>query len=85
MFSIVQTAILNHLNPFQYLTHILTTLIPWVSKGKEIPEKVLESLMPWSAEIQGNTKFFSNPGDQEHRIKVNSDVDLPKSLEFVVA
>ena len=60
----------------------MTTLIPWVNKGKETPEKVLAALMPWSVEIQSNDKLFSEPGNSEHWIKINSGVNLPDNLAF---
>lgn len=53
MYSMIQTAKANHLNPARYLEYVMEKLMPWVINDQvAAPESVLESLMPWSPEVQ---------------------------------
>lgn len=50
VYSLVETAKANGVDPYDYLLHVLTVL-PYF--GKDISNATLETLMPWSAEVQG--------------------------------
>ena len=50
VYSLVETAKANGVDPYDYLFHVLTVL-PYF--GKDISNATLETLMPWSAEVQG--------------------------------
>lgn len=50
MFSIVKSAKRNGLKVMKYLERIFGTLVNW--NNKKIPDSVLDSLLPWTEEIQ---------------------------------
>ena len=49
--TLLQSAVLNGLNPFEYLVHVLHTL-----KMEGISEKVISGILPYSAELPGRLK-----------------------------
>ena len=49
VYSMVETATANGLDPYEYLLYALSVL-PYY--GKSIPHEMLESAMPWSSEVQ---------------------------------
>jgi len=52
-FSIIQTAVANGLNPYQYLLHLFTELPTVLTKD---PGADLSRLLPWSEEVQAKCK-----------------------------
>jgi len=53
-YSIVQTAVANGLNPYQYLLHLFTFLPTVLTKD---PEADLSQFYPWSDEVQAKCKY----------------------------
>ena len=53
-YSVIQTAIANGLNPYQYLLHLFTELPTVLTKN---PDADLAPFFPWSDEIQKKCKF----------------------------
>ena len=49
VYSLVETAKANGVEPYDYLLYVLSAL-PYF--GKSVPHEKLETLMPWSVEIQ---------------------------------
>lgn len=68
IFTAVETAKANHLDPFQYLLHIFTTGMAY--SGSEIPEEVVQSWMPWNEEII-----------EKCRVKTVDNISLLNELE----
>ena len=57
IYSIVETAKANHLNPFWYFTHLLNVLPELRRKYGSIdsaPVTELDKLLPWSKELPNN-------------------------------
>lgn len=61
IYSITETAKLNGLNPYYYLTHLLTEIPKLMSENakkpegqKELTREQLESLLPWSDSLPDN-------------------------------
>ena len=46
IYSIVQTAIMNHLIPFEYIKYLLEQM-----PGKALTDKFIETLLPWSGQL----------------------------------
>ncbi len=48
IYSITETARVNHLNVYYYIKHLLTKLPPLLDENGNIEQSMLEPLMPWS-------------------------------------
>lgn len=51
VYSLVETAKLNHLNVYQYLDHLLTELPKLTDENGNIDTALLDPLLPWSDEL----------------------------------
>jgi transposase len=60
-YSIIQTAVANGLNPYQYLLHIFTELPTIITKD---PDADLSRFFPWTDEIQEKCKYAQGAGGQ---------------------
>jgi len=61
VYSIIQTAIMNGLNPYQYLLHVFTEL---PSVLKKDPNADLSNYFPWSDDVQAKCKYAQGAGGQ---------------------
>lgn len=60
IYSVVETAKLNHLSPYHYLEYLFERL-----PNMEIKEKTLDRLMPWSPEIPDSLKSMTKDKEKE--------------------
>jgi hypothetical protein len=60
-YSIIRTAVINGLNPYQYLLHLFTHLPTVLTKE---PDADLSRFYPWSAEVQEKCKFSQDAKGQ---------------------
>ena len=58
IYSIVQTAIMNHLIPFEYIKYLLEQM-----PGKALTDKFIETLLPWSGQLPEYVKAPSENTD----------------------
>ena len=58
IYSIVQTAIMNHLIPFEYIKYLLEQM-----PGKGLTDKFIETLLPWSGQLPEYVKVPSENTD----------------------
>ena len=54
LYSIAESAKANGLKPYEYFSHMLTELIKYPRNN--VPEEVVESLMPWSDKLPEEVK-----------------------------
>ena len=59
VFTVLETAKVNGLNPEAYLNHLLTVLPERFASG---PQTVLDDLLPWTEEMQKSFRV----SDEEH-------------------
>jgi len=60
-YSIIQTAVLNGLNPYQYLLHLFTELPSVLTKNADAD---LSRFFPWTEEVQEKCKYAQNAKGQ---------------------
>jgi hypothetical protein len=61
VYSIARTAVVNGLNPYQYLLHLFTHLPTVLTKT---PKADLTQFLPWSDEVQAKCKFAQDSKGQ---------------------
>ena len=71
IYSITETAKANHLNPFRYLTHVLTVL---KDHQDDTDYRFIEDLLPWSDQLQRSAgasqkQLSCKPGRRKRRPK----------------
>ena len=57
MYSVVETAKANGIDPYNYLLYVLSVL-PYY--GKSLSHELLEAQMPWSNEVQSRYRNATN-------------------------
>ena len=58
IYSIVETAKLNKIKPFEYIQHVLTVL-------SQTPETAIETLLPWSNSLPAECRQSEPESDAD--------------------